>query len=397
MKRLFGCTGTIQLITACLAGKTCSGAPQAGSKTRDYLLCYDLGCPPSQADDFASVLLEMAGHLGPWEKVTYITDAELQDIYTQFGKRGFGAIQPILKTYMGADAVDELYLGQNRSLFNSLLLNSFPTAFKVCYGDAIGVNFSANYLDGAPPAVSKMLRLLEGGRQSLRSLKRTILGTNLSAVPFDKYCLLAPNFFDEPLANFVVPEIADCRELFSRCALLDDRAQQLKAVKDGLAEATGMLLVLTADWSSRDHLSQNNEVAACAEFVETLACGADTLVVIKPHPRELLDKTRQLQRLLKRSFENVIVLSDPSLSYQPVESIYAACLGPAAKGLPVRVAAFSSAGLALELLYNQRCHLGFGSELVQKYFHPPHVERRLVQEKDLEQAVRVIRGLVEKS
>ena len=69
-------------------------------------------------------------------------------------------------------------------------------------------------------------------------------------------------------------------------------------------------------------------------------------------------------------------------------------LNPESKNLQSpRVFTFSSACLTLEFVLDTRCTLGFGSDIVQQFFYPDHVESRSQHEADLLSTVQGIRNL----
>lgn len=386
MRRLFGCSGTIQLITAWLAGMTCAGGRQQ-QITQDYLLCYRVGRGYGHDPELMGVLARMAEQLGHWTRIDYLTEAQIDDLWQHARAHGWRSAAKLLKARLGIDEIDELYLGQNRWFHSSLLKKAYAPCRMVCYGDGIGINFSSEYLNPEAYRAAAEAALDPPPAESVCRLRRS--GMFISEIAFDEYCLLLPDLFDEKVHHNLSPNADDCRRLFSSTAnLLAGRSCALTELQTALAEASQVLVVLTADWSGLGQLDPASEVCAYVDFLK--AMNPESLVVLKPHPREPEARSQSIRRALEQSFRTVITLGDPLAHYLPFECIYAAFLEQCRQVIPVQIASFGTNCLALEFLYNQRCHLGFGDELVRKYFYPSHVEYRLNQESNIRRAVKLI-------
>jgi hypothetical protein len=393
VNRLFGCTGSAQLIASVLAGLSNDRNAAGDSSRKNYLIYYDLGLEQRDAIVAASVLKNMANRVYSWENIVYLDENFVAEFYREFWSRGFDYSLRKLLNKLDVSGFDELYLGQNRFFLNRFLLNAFKSAKKVCVGDAIGINYSCNYLDGAwtPPGKIAARTMLDDVRECWRSVKRKALATNLIDVPFDEFCMLAPNLFDEHIDNPVTPDANEAIRLFREASDIDEQPIAVN-IRTAIAECRQILVILSADWSGRGHLSEEDEVSAMMDFVSGLGQSRHAVVLLKPHPRESQRKIALFSKSLTKAFDQLFVLDERRLAYQPFEAFYQHCLMPVLPGKTITVAGFSSAVLGMELLFGQRCQLGFGVDIVSRYFLPERKERRLVQERDLQKAIQSIRS-----
>ena len=149
MRRLFSCEGSIQLVAA-LAAARAFARTRPAIPTDDWLVIHSLCASDRQTGDFVRVLRQMADSIGCWRGIIHLGAAEAGGLQGLAGRSGRRPAAEALKRQIGLERVDELYIGQNRTFANLLLLNAYAEAEKVCYGDAIGINFSPGYFAAAP-------------------------------------------------------------------------------------------------------------------------------------------------------------------------------------------------------------------------------------------------------
>ena len=130
------------MVAAVAAGEAC--LPRE-TRARDYLVLHDLSLPAAQEEDFARVLTQMASLAGNWERIVFLRQTAVVSLDEAGRTEGRAGLRALLKTLIGIDRADEIFLTQNRIATNRLLLNAFSSARKICYGDGLGVNFSYDY------------------------------------------------------------------------------------------------------------------------------------------------------------------------------------------------------------------------------------------------------------
>jgi Alpha-2,8-polysialyltransferase (POLYST) len=414
--RIFGCQGSIQLVAAVVAGDTCLEGPTAG--LRNYLVLHDLALPRDQMEDFARVLERMAPLAGTWERIVYLPPPVVQSLREQARTGGRRALLALLNEQIGTDWADEIYLTQNRIPFNQLLLNAYRSARKICYGDGIGVNFSHDYFHrpadpaggGSQPTThlqsmadtrkrSRLRAFVSRSRQALLPLSRIVTRGEswMTEVPFDLYCLLLPNLFDETVQNYRLTDPEAYRRLFARFgALLDgESSSACGPLIEALTGTLKAVVLLTANFSEAERMDRERELAGYLEVMAGVETDRRAALIIKPHPRDSVEKIAELRARLANAFRRVVVLDQPLLFYLTFEVIWEKYFVPGQPkppGLRTEVVCFSSACLSLEYLYLVPCTIGFGEERVRKLFHPQWVDLRLRHEADLRQAVEAIRS-----
>ena len=216
-------------------------------------------------------------------------------------------------------------------------------------------------------------------------------------VPFDAYCLLLPNLFDETISEYRPVDPASYIRLFSKLGvLLDGEGRGACAeLRDVLQSSARVVVLMTSNFTEAQRMDRDRELAGYLDVVAGSTAGRDAAVLIKPHPRDSVDKISELRERLQRSFGRVVVLDDPLLFYLTFEVIWAKYFVGQRHGALAHapdVICFSSACLALEYLYRVRCTIGFGAAHVRRLFHPQWVDLRLRHEADLRLAVEAIRS-----
>ena len=91
MKRLWGCQGSIQLVTGLAAARKTSVIPQ-NSSVDNYLVIYQTMAPESQCAEFVQAIERMAGALEAWHKIVYLNNEDmlyLQELW-QLGSKNRG-------------------------------------------------------------------------------------------------------------------------------------------------------------------------------------------------------------------------------------------------------------------------------------------------------------------
>ena len=306
-----------------------------------------------------------------------------------------------MHTDMGIQHCDELLLGQNLLFINNLLGRSYPTAEKACYGDGIGLNFTADYYSPGRENPGRLKLLERWFRHRLRALRGMptaevahSMKSKKHAVVFDRHYLLLANQFDEQLAKFEQLEEGDFKQLF---ALFADSLPQLagetcEELEGALAGADQAIVLLTSNFSETKRMTLEGEVACCLEMVERKRNKPNALLVIKPHPRDSQEKIATIEHEARKSFRTVVTLADPWTFFVPFESVFARYFesNPRVKKM-TSVVCSSSACVSLELLYGQPCELGFGARNVRRHFSEKWRELRVRHEVDLNRVVQRIR------
>lgn len=402
-RRLVAVQGTAQLASAVVAMR--AGDQAAGASAANHLLIHNLSCPADQAGEFAHCIARLAGRVAEWATVHHITADELAALQRRHTADGLRAAAAMLAEFTGVAEAHEVLLGQNVLFLNHLIDRAHPRALKACYGDGVGLNFSADYY--RPPEFDAGWRGL--GRRLERAVRRhTHRWTGATpppprpqgrkpghAVPFDRHYLLLANRFDSRVDNYVQLEAEEFRRLFA--AFVPEIDEAVADAGDPLAaelgRAASVVVLLTSNFSETARMPLAEEVDACVTAAAAAGGGAGSLLVVKPHPRDSREKVRLIADAASRRFAAVVALDAPWTFHLPFESVYDRWfLRDERVRRATRVVCTSSAGLSLEALYGQPVEVLFGERIARRLFTHNWRSLRVRHEADLRRIVTEIRA-----
>jgi len=302
---------------------------------------------------------------------------------------------------VGVAEADEIYLCRNWQFGNSLMLNVYRDAWKVCYGDSIGIYFSEAYFspavakNGRPPLKAAVRQQLGRIKHSLRSRltgdQTPARDVVLEEIQFDIGYFLLPEILHEtpPMETRLVNK-ATTGEIFRKLARALD-PEQIVAQYGYLAGVPAVIL-MTSNFSEASRMSEENELVAYREFLERLQLPRESTLIVKPHPRDGEEKVRELGRRLSDMFANVVLLMDQNLFFTPFEVFLIQTFLGENEETPreLKIITFSTACLSLPILFDVRPIIGFGNEIVKTSFFENYISGRLQHEHDLESAMKTL-------
>lgn len=400
-RRIVAVQGTAQLASAVVAMR--AGDRAVGTPAVNHLLVHNLSCPADQAEEFAGCIARLARRAADWATIRHLAADELAALQRRHATDGLAAAASMVAEATGAAEADEVLLGQNLLYLNHLVDRAHPRAVKACYGDGVGLNFSAGYF--RPPEFDAGWRGL--GRRLERAVRRrTHRWTGAMppppqgakpghAVAFDRHYLLLANRFDSRVDDYVQLEAEEFRRLFA--AFVPEIDAAIAAAGDPLAlplgRAARVVVLLTSNFSETARMGRADEVEACVAAAVAAGGGAGSLLVVKPHPRDSRDKIRLIAAAAARHFAEVVCLDDPWTFHLPFESIYERWfLRDERVRQATRVVCTSSAGLSLEALYDQPVEVLFGERIVRRLFAHNWRSLRVRHEADLRRIISEIRA-----
>lgn len=384
MRRIITCQGSIQLIAA-LSAMLYRDRSQS-TIYQNYLVIYELYAPDRQHHEFAKFIQRMAESICAWESIVYLTPEQLDAIGHRLDSTPPDRIYQTVHQWIGIDHADELYLCRNWQFTNQLLINAYLTATRICYGDGIGLYFSE---DSAivrrpftpPPTPDQWLDWTWWKARSAwhRIRERLKLKTKLYSMPFEIGYFVLPDIFGEtPPMSIVKLDPDHLLTVFKQFTHFVDETQISEVPTN-----SPVSILLTSNFSEGERLSQDAEIQAYREFLTSYEIPPNSVLVIKPHPRDDLHKIARLKENLSDLYQNIVLLTDPNLFFLPFEVFFL----KAFENSDVRVFAVSSACLSLKLLFNVLSFIGFGADLVDRYFDPDFTEARLEHEQTLHDAI----------
>jgi Alpha-2,8-polysialyltransferase (POLYST) len=384
-QRIVECQGPIQLVTAVAVLRQRDRERARSGVIADadeHLIITELAAPAGQEAGFVRALEQMAATLRPWRSVARL---RLTDRLALEERLAAGEHIDSLSGIALPD-VSEVLVVREWQPDNQALLLSFPHANKIGFGDAIGIYLAPSFM--RPQADLRPRAIASRAKQELRRLfNRGAAGgaprPELPHASLDCYYLTLPDAFDPvPIRDVRLTDTALLREVMNelRPLLPHDLVRELGERVRGRR----LVVVGGSNFSEQGVMTTDDELAAYVEHLASQGLARSSLVLLKPHPRDRADKAERLVELLRPHFDNVYALTDRTF-YLPLETLvleltaHPECLG-------VDVCTYSSACLASRYVLGLEPRIGFGPQLVAKYFQRRFVTARLAHEQQLQAA-----------
>lgn len=395
-RRVVVCFGSIQLATALSALKYREKQQDPNTRYENYLVIAPLFAPQGQDNEFAAFIERMAQLITAWQKVIYIPLSQRDLLSKQLAAKGVEEISSTFKEWLDLEACEEIYLANNYDFESRVVMNAYDKAEKICYGNGIGIytGHSAFLPSSSPKDFKDYARRLLG---KIKQKLKLFLSQRNSE--FQKRFLSAKNFdigyFSLPTAFGQAPPMKSI--ILERSAYLpifEEWSKNLHALIDlelvsQLRQATNNAptsILLTSNFSEASgRMSLDNEITAYKEFLSSNEISPGTVLLIKPHPRDSQAKIIKLQAVLSEMYQKVIVLSHKDFFYLPFEILFMAVFASSDISISSKpkIFTFSSACLTLEFLFGLDSIVGFGNDIVERYFYKEHVASRNQHELDL--------------
>lgn len=375
MERLIVCQGTAQLVTAVAALRQhdeLKGRRSGSAQSHDHLLICGLSVPESQTLAFTIVIEQMAALLHTFATVTRLDDSALANLLAKAARAAAASeIGSLLQQATGLGRVEEVFTVRDWQACNILALSAFPDATHICYGDSVGVYLPRGFMAGKSKAWAWMmgqLRRLVSHRSALAAFPRVDIS----------YLLLPGAFGMPPSGEIVRTDVAHLKDLFGRLGPLFDQA----AMADLRSRAAGrpLWVLMGSNLSEQGLMTVEGEIDAYRDWIAELRPDPDTVLLIKSHPRDRTGKRELLEQRLREHFGEVASADSVGSAYLPVEAVLLNLMPIVASLQSLTV---STACLATHFVVESKTHIGFGDELVKKYFAPSRRHERRQHESDL--------------
>jgi hypothetical protein len=394
IKRIITCQGTAQLVSA-VAAMACRHGQESLSKSSDenYLVIYGLYAPDNQLELFVQTIKLIANRLAAWRGQIYFDKQRLpvskQKLQAFANARAFREI----RNDIGAKRISEIYLVRTWQPENHFLANVYPRATRICFGDGLGLYFSRDYsrrvFENSLPSPDLRRKPPQQKHRSIyQRLTSRLSHKRLRDRSLDFGYFLAPEALGEtpPMAFQQIPPATFLTLLTQAAGLLDPKH------RDHILKLTtnhDVVVLLTSNFTEAARMTLDNELVAYAELLKKIRFGQSSILIIKPHPRDDRQKIITLAEQLRVLYADVVALLQPEFFFIPFESFLLATFFSLEDDQrpPIRIVATSTAAISLHRLFGITPDIGFGAELVKKYFCPAYVAGRLAHEADLRNAV----------
>ena len=388
LRRVIGCQGSIQLITATNAVEH-HQATRPDIQYKNYLLVYELYSPHGQDVDFFKFIKKLALS-GPikFENILYLNAEAIQGLHEEYLKGGLNSAREKLRSLTGIDRADELFLTSNWHPGNKIVMNCLPSASTICYGDSIGLYIPEDYFNEknnfSTLKKNKVVKSFMGAFQAFRAYQTyPSRRPRLKALKSKKfnlgYYLTLSLTAEKPNWPVIFINKRSLLETFNKYV----QGLTFDLGKDPILHESALAFILTTNFSEAQKMSLENEILAYHEYVNK-HIEKGTAIVVKPHPRDSQLKLKMLESTLKTDYK-VKILNNDYDSFIPFELtlIMFKSIEPG-KFLTSRYYTFSSSCLSIKILFDQNPQVGLGSALVNKYFQQTHKRSRVQHEQDLQ-------------
>lgn len=384
--RIIACQGSAQLVAAVTAFRLQQTERADQEDTKLHLLIFELNLFDGSDQDFAAVIEQLGRELLNIDSIQYLGTEWLREAERRLRTDGDQATLGWVRESLNVSDCREIFVSRSWQLANRLLLRSFPSARKICYGDGTGVYFPENH--SAP-------RLGIGGFID-RSVRRLLRGesllpqkpVSLAPIECDAGYLAFPKAFgySPPFPYQEIPQSALWKTFQDLVPGLA-RESEFRELSKDINTFPGVVLFAGCNFSESRQMDFKDELSAYVEFLkQENLLDPTALLIVKPHPRDTTGKLAALSELFNPRYKKVTCLTTRLLRFAPFESILLG-LEEDHPGLLARtpLITFSSACLTLSQLC-PRWSLGFGAESVNRHFWARFRKVRIRHESDLRNA-----------
>lgn len=344
-----------------------------GQSRQDHLLICGLSVPAAQTSQFVDFIESMAQRLHRFESIIHLSDPQLDALWQHAARdQAPDGLARQLSDLLGVDRFEEVFVVREWQRCNALVLNAYPAAAHLCYGDSVGVYLPPDYAAGPASALSVLRATLQ------RAIRRP------EAFPAERprldlsYLLLPGAFGQTPSGKVVRTEAAALRSLFGQLTpLLSPNWCQDTAARAGNAE---VWVLMGSNFSEQRVMSLAQELAAYRDWISSLAPPAGTLLLLKSHPRDQSGKHEALAHALRGTFGEVVSADAAGSPYLPSEVFL---LELARLGCRLRALTFSSACLGAHFVLGIPTMIGFGDDVGARCIEPRYRAARRRHESDL--------------
>jgi len=401
IKRLVVCFGSIQLVTVLsVLSYREKEQQELNLKYENYLLITPLFAPQGQNEEFVALIEKMAKSICLWERIVYMPLEQKRTFAKKLKQFGLARVSSLVHELIGSKNIDEIYLAHEYDFEDKLLMNVYESAEKICYGNGIGI-YTAQSAFPSSSSLKNSSSYLNSIYTSLKNKIKLLLPQKnlLGPQEFDVGYFSLPSAFDQvPAMKTVILDRTVYLEIFQRLRRQLDNLIDINYINDlrTKIQNSSISILLASNFSeAAGRMSLENEIAAYREFLESQGIHEKTILLIKPHPRDSKLKILKLKSALSDLYSDIILLSEDFLFYLPFEIFFMEVfLSPELPKLQSpKIFTFSSACLTLELILNAQCIVGFGSNIVTKFFYQDHVVSRIEHEADLLSTIQEIRNL----
>jgi hypothetical protein len=303
--------GPLQIVAGLIALEWYGWVKSGSRQAEVVLLMQDF----LVSDEIESPLRQTITNLSPvrqWKKTLFIGQREMSRLL----KRRYMDSVRMMKATIGEESFDEVYVARRTGgAGNALVLNAYPDASRIVYGDSFGY---VGYEEDLSPHARWSMKNI---RTHIKSIMRKIIFGGPREFEFDAAVLTLPvDWSGTYLQNIplIIPEKDFAVGIIQEYS---DQLVGMSAYCDYVLQGSrNPYLFLLSNLSAAGMMSAENELAFYIESIRNLAETGATLL-IKPHPRGQAPITTQLLNALAGEY-SIRIMDDPRFSRIPIELWY---------------------------------------------------------------------------
>jgi len=322
LRRLVVCQGPLQLLNV-LSSLHYESSRNPAARFEDHLVLFGMCVDSTYQSAILNAINDLAA-VWQWAKIVDLSSNEPEIVRAWYEDRTQS--DRTIHAKIGVDTVDQVFSARNWQVSNEIVLHAYRDAYQICYGDGLGfVDFIFSPQLTAYQEIRHVMPIF------LNDFSRVCDRRNLKILQtrVPKKCIL----------QAIDAYLARVHNLSSYLAEITDNAASL--------------LFLSSTGSESGLMSQEQEIAAYEAALKQWHIPGQR-IVIKPHPRESLEKGEVLAERLRSSLKtDVVVMNNRQVQALPVEVLFRA------HAFENVISLFSSSIVSLKYLYNANGVLAF--------------------------------------
>ncbi|NQX55244.1 hypothetical protein HQN86_16600 [Pedobacter panaciterrae] len=339
-------------------------------RTETVLLIYDTYVPVDNELSFKDSILKLAS-IREWAQIVFIDGKAMSKLsFSSYSN----CVSKLRSKFYYSD-FDIVFIARDYGSFGTqLILNTYPNALHIEYGDSFGLVGNENVLKTsifdffkAPKAISKaVLKKVLFRHFPLRfDFKLSIL-----SMPLDWKGDYLVN------KNLIVPDKNFVKQVFLQ---LSYQIPELNSYSDELTESQNCNLYLLSNFSNSGFSTQEDELNLYYEIVIATA-SKDKIIILKNHPRGSDDILKLLYKKLNENYK-VKIIDNKRLSFYPIElwsSLIEKCYV-----FPI----FSSSVISLKYLFSKKVVMPLDNLKIRKYIYSDKINETIQSEAMCREAI----------
>lgn len=344
--------GPLQYLVGSIAMKWLVQNVYKTSYVEKMLVLFDLCVPESEENDFAETIYNLASGES-WTKIIFISTSDMKRINrTRISQR-----LKFIREEIGLDNCDDLFVMRDFAfLGNQLLLNAYPNAQRITYGDSFGIVgdnkiFKKNWYEFIkhPLLIAKLIA-------------SSILFGRYKTYTFDKAVLLLPQDWSGSYLDNIPLIIPEKSFVLKDILNVGSSINKLQEYCDSILQQTSSkkYLFLLSNFTNSGMMQLNKEMNLYYEIIIKYIEVGST-IILKKHPRCNLYLDGEVKKILEKKY-NIIYLDDNRFSSIPLEYLF-----PIISACEV-ISVYSASALHLTYLYNKNVIMPLDDDLMDYFF-----------------------------